>query len=224
MKQGDCFTLLNAIQVEWHQQDNCARDEMHRLLGRRFAIDSIECNGMSWLVERPHEWQIHEMPLSKSNCSISVLSLMCHSLKSRLLNWRILSAVAIFLWCLFFWHSFRSYFDWWWCYRRTSWIVFTNGENQIQFSWIPSFIHKLQSTDGCRNSTMQSHFFLLYSNWIFFPIGTECNLIAHQITIKCLTAYREPSPESHANVNEWQLQMILLFRFLYGFEVYSVPF
>lgn len=31
--------------------------------------------------------------------------------------------------------------------------------------------------------------FFLESNWIFFPIGTECNLIAHQITIKCLTAY-----------------------------------
>lgn len=34
--------------------------------------------------------------------------------------------------------------------------------------------------------SLRSHFFDL--NWIFFPIGTECNLIAHQITIKCLTA------------------------------------
>lgn len=76
------------------------------------------------------------------------------------------------------------------------WMMFTNGENQIQFSWIlshPNCMLVCVFVWVCAHAaTKQSHWnriFLLDSNWIFLRIGTECNLIAHQITIKCLTAY-----------------------------------
>lgn len=233
----------NFSEFEWQRHDYGLPKVMHNWLSKCLDLQSINCTGMSWLVERPHRNHHWQMPISKikvdaphfhgTRCVLShavwtltfLLAELAHFIRSHNFAFHLFGVPLHVIRC--------THFDWRRCYRcALLWMMFTNGENQIQFS--------SNSHTKCIRRTQRYYFLSLSlwpllaafgielfsdSNWIFFAIGTECNLIAHQITIKCLTAYNaivhkvcewkpKPAPWIHANVNGWQLQMILLFRFL----------
>lgn len=112
LRHGGCLTLLKAIQVEWQRQDNSLErgcewerererwDASNARVQIRNQFDWMIWDGLiSWTTLRiTNTWNAI---IRIENCSISVLRLICHW-KLLMLNWRILSAVAIFSWCWLF--------------------------------------------------------------------------------------------------------------------------
>lgn len=113
--------------------------------------------GINWLVERTHNGitNIHEISLSKIETIRFMVVLRIHcSIWCVILNWRILSAVVIFLHSFSFSFSFfifysifqfvpQLYIDWWWWYRHTlhEWFlcVCVYKRAKIKFNFLEFF-------------------------------------------------------------------------------------
>lgn len=160
----------------------------------------------------------------------------------QLLNWRILSAVTILPYGFSVSHSmwFDSiHFDWWWCYRRIfEWCLQTA---KIKFNFLQILT---QNAFDAHKHTQRHYFLSLsfassrcIRNCAFFRIQIEFSLPLERnaiwlhiksqssVWLHIMPLYTKlcewkpklkpkPAPWIHANVNGWQLQMILLFRFL----------